>query len=209
MKRYLMLLIAILGFTPINAQDLINMKDLLFKNSPFHFAEATFKMSIEKELSENKSINLSGSIHLEEDGWNDHLAKGVACELQLRKYVMGFKNLEYSLNGVYVAPFGGLSYYRMSETYYDYYYEYDEFGNYIDWREEIKVDASSKLIQAGIIMGTQYIFSNVILLDFFIGGGIQYSKEAGNRNRINNGGSGLRFYTGVIPKIGFNVGVKL
>ena len=59
-------------------------------------------------------------------------------------------------------------------------------------------------------MGTQYIFSNVILLDFFIGGGIQYSKEiSGNRNGINNGGSGLRFYTGVIPKIGFNVGVKL
>ena len=26
-------------------------------------------------------------------------------------------------------------------------------------------------------MGTQYIFSNIILLDFFIGGGIKYSKE--------------------------------
>ena len=203
-------MIALIGFTTINAQDLINKKDLLFKNSPFHFAEATFKISIEKELSENESINISGSIHLEEDGWNDHLANGVACELQHRKYVMRFKNLESSLNGVYVAPFGGLSYYRMSETYYNWYYEYDEFNNYIDWRQEIKVNASSKLIQAGIIMGTQYIFSNVILLDFFIGGGIQYAREAGNRNQINNnGGSGIRFYTGVIPKIGFNVGVKL
>ena len=27
-------------------------------------------MSIEKELSENKSINLSGYIHLVGDGWN-------------------------------------------------------------------------------------------------------------------------------------------
>ena len=60
---------------------------------------------------------------------------------------MGFKNLESNLNGVYVKPFGGLSYYRMSETYFDWYYEYDEFGNYIDWREETKVDASSKSIQ--------------------------------------------------------------
>ena len=74
------------------------------------------------------------------------------------------KNIEISLNGVYVAPFCGLSYYRMNETYYDWYYEYDEFGNLIDWREETKVDASSKRIQAGIIMGTQYVFSNVILL---------------------------------------------
>ena len=67
MKRHFLLLIALIGFTSTNAQDLINLKDLLFKNSPFHFAEATFKMSIEKELSENKSINLSTSIHLEED----------------------------------------------------------------------------------------------------------------------------------------------
>ena len=56
---------------------------------------------------------------------------------------MGFKNLESSLNGY------NLSYYRMNETYFDWYYEYDEFGNYIDWREETKVDASSKFIQAG------------------------------------------------------------
>jgi len=202
MKK-IFLLMSLLGFISINAQD------LLLKNSPFHFADATFKMSIEKELSENKSINLTGYIHLVEDGWNYDLSKGIGCELQLRKYVMEFKNSEISLNGVYVAPFGGLSYYRMNETYYDWYYEYDEFGNLIDWREETRVDASSKRIQTGIIMGTQYVFSNVILLDFFVGGGIQYSKEAGNRNPINNGGSGLRFYTGVIPKIGFNVGIKL
>tara|TARA_B000000532_G_C18877345_1_gene411358 strand:- start:4031 stop:4576 length:546 start_codon:yes stop_codon:yes gene_type:complete len=181
----------------------------LLKNSPFHFVDATFKMSVEKELSDNKSVNLSGAIHLVEDGWNDDLARGIACELQIRKYVMGFKSSESSLSGVYIAPFGNLSYYRMSETYYNWYYEYDEFGNYINWREETKVDASSKIIQAGILMGTQYIFSNVILLDLYLGGGIQYSIEKGNRNPVNHGGSGFRFYTGVIPKIGFNVGVKL
>ena len=64
----------------------------MLKNSPFHFVDATFKMSVEKELSENKSINLSGYIHLVEDGWNYDLSKGIGCELQLRKYVMGFKS---------------------------------------------------------------------------------------------------------------------
>ena len=54
-------------------------------------------------------------------------------------------------------------------------------------------------------MGVQYIMSDVIVFDFFLGGGIQYSIEAGNRT--SNYGS--RFYTGVMPKIGFNFGVKL
>ena len=47
MKK-IFLLMSLLGFISIN------MKDLLFKNSPFHLLDATFKMSIEKELSENK-----------------------------------------------------------------------------------------------------------------------------------------------------------
>lgn len=64
MKKITLLVIALLGLTTVNAQD------MLLKNSPFHFADATFKMSIEKELSDDKSVNLSGSVHLVEDGWN-------------------------------------------------------------------------------------------------------------------------------------------
>ena len=45
------------------------------------------------------------------------------------------------------------------------------------------------------------------MCNFFLGGGVQYSIEAGNRDRFDS--SGFRFYTGVIPKIGFNIGVKL
>ena len=55
MKRITLLAITLLAITTINAQD------ILLKNSPFHFADATFKMSIEKELSGDKSVNLSGS----------------------------------------------------------------------------------------------------------------------------------------------------
>lgn len=201
MKKITLLVIALLGLTTVNAQD------MLLKNSPFHFADATFKMSIEKELSDDKSVNLSGSVHLVEDGWNYDDEKGLAAEIQLRKYVLNFKNSESKLNGVYVAPYGRLSYFRMNDTYYDWYYEYDDLGNYIDWSVERNVSASSKSGQAGVVMGVQYIMSDVVLVDFFLGGGVQYAVEAGNRNGRH--GYGSRFYTGVMPKIGFNFGVKL
>ena len=201
MKQITLWAITLLSITTIHAQD------ILLKNSPFHFADATFKMSIEKELSDDKSVNLSGSIHLVEDGWNYEDEKGLAAEIQLRKYVLNFKNSDSKLNGVYVAPYGRLSYLRMNDIYRDWYYEYDDLGNYSEWSVESTVNASSKSGQAGCVMGVQYIMSDVILFDFFIGGGVQYVVEAGNRDRYY--GNDIRFYTGVLPKIGFNVGVKL
>ena len=193
--------LGLLGFTILNAQD------ILLKNSPFHFVDATFNLGIEKELDGNKSVNYSGGIHLTEDGWNYEDEIGLTAEIQLRKYVLKFKNSESNLNGIYVSPFGMLSYFKMNHTYRVLYHEYDDLGNSIDsWDEENSVTASSKIGQAGIVMGVQYVMSNVLVFDFFLGGGIQYSVEAGNRISTNYD---ARFYTGVIPKIGFNFGVKL
>ena len=203
MKNIFFLILLFFGFISLKAQQVI------LKNSPFHFIDGTFKMSIEKEISKNKSIDLSGDIHLVEDGWNYDNSKGIAVEIQIRKYVISFNNSNYSLNGIYVSPFARASYFRMSHTDYNWFYDYDSLGNLIDWREDYTVDASSKSVQAGILMGSQYVLNDVIAFDFYIGGGVQYSKEAGNRSQSNFGGNGLRFYTGVIPKIGFNIGVKL
>ena len=203
MKNIFFLILLFFGFISLKAQQVI------LKNSPFHFIDGTFKMSIEKEISKNKSIDLSGDIHLVEDGWNYDNSKGIAAEIQIRKYVISFNNSNYSLNGIYVSPFAKASYFRMSHTDYNWIYDYDSFGNLIDWREDYTVDASSKSVQAGILMGSQYVLNDVIAFDFYLGGGVQYSKEAGNRSQSNFGGNGLRFYSGVIPKIGFNIGVKL
>ena len=57
-----------------------------------------------------------------------------------------------------MAPFEHLSYYRMNETYYDWYYEYDEFGNLLDWREELKLMQVLKLFRQGIISWELNIF---------------------------------------------------
>ena len=202
MKRTTLFIIALLSLTTLNAQE------RLIKISPFHFADATFNISVEKSMKSDYTLNFSGGVHLLEDGWDARDEKGVTSEIQLRKYVLNCKNSDSKLNGVYVAPFGRLSYFKMNHTYRDWYYEYDDLGNYSDWTEETTVNASSKSGQAGVVMGVQYIMSDVILFDLFLGGGVQYAVEAGNRDRTRWSGR-YRFNTGVIPKIGFNIGVKL
>ena len=41
------------------------------------------------DVLKNKSINLSGDIHLVEDGWNYDNSKGLSAEIQIRKYANG------------------------------------------------------------------------------------------------------------------------
>ena len=207
MKKIVLLAFLFLSFGTVHSQD------KLIKVSPFHFFDGTFNMSLEKSCEKSGyTINLSGGLHLVEESlydMNNGNEEGATAEVQLRKYVLNFKNSESKLSGVYVAPYAKLSYFHMEDNYTDWYYEYDDAGNYIDWSEESYVNASSKSGQAGVVMGVQYIMSDVLVFDFLLGGGVQYAVEAGNRNTDRYDGSFARFYTGVMPKIGFNFGVKL
>ena len=206
MKKVVLVVFAVLSFGTVKSQD------KLIKVSPFHFVDGTFNMSLEKSCDADYTVNLSGGIHLVEDGWNYDNEKGLTAEIQIRKYVLNFDNSDLKFNGVYVAPYAKLSYFHLEDTYTDWYYEYDDLGNFVsENRTEISQEASSKSGQAGVVMGVQYIMSDVILFDFFLGGGLQYAVTALsiNGDDIRNYGSGSRFYTGVMPKIGFNFGVKL
>ena len=122
MKKMILFFILVLGFSVLNGQD------CLLKNSPFHFADGTFNISIEKELQSDKSVNFSGGLHLVEDGWNYDKEQGLTAEVQFRKYVMNFKDSESNLNGVYIAPFGRLSYFKMHHNYTEWFSAFDSSG---------------------------------------------------------------------------------
>ena len=62
-----------------------------------------------------------------------------------------------------------------------------------------------KNIQGGLLMGVQLLFGNVISLEMFLGGGIQYAEVEGFNSDYYNT-SDMKEYTGVIPRIGFNIG---
>ncbi len=223
-----LVLILAVGLGSINAQEKVNS---LVKNSPFHFIGNTFHMSYEKAFAKNKSINVSGTFHL--SGYNsDNDAKlgavepayysdrdseiGWSGEVQLRKYIFDFKRSTSSLSGVYVAPYVKGSYFSEEYSYDNGYYidsYYDAEGAWVSscFAEDIvESDREVKSMQAGIIMGVQYLFSDILSLELFLGGGVKYAEFSGAK-----GGYWMddtiwdRAYSGVLPRMGFNVGIAL
>ncbi|MBT5090493.1 MAG: hypothetical protein HOM24_05355, partial [Flavobacteriales bacterium] len=125
------------------------------------------------------------------------------------KYLINFKKQKSILSGIYVAPYIKSAYFRsegengwhvQENGYYDENNLWiEEVGYYNSFSKEIKN------IQGGLIMGAQLLFGDVISLEVFLGGGIQYAEVEGfNPDYYNT--SDMKEYTGVIPKIGFNIG---
>ena len=153
-----------------------------------------------------KSINLSGGFHLVENGWNNNNQQiGWTGEIQVRRYLSNNPELK-QLEGFYVSPYFKGGYFRFDEDYGYYYATYDENNNYIeDLWYPYEDSYEIKNYQLGMIMGYQFIFSDVIALEFFLGGGIQYADS--NRSSYNNTPFD-KSYTGVVPKVGFNFGAS-
>jgi len=203
MKKTISLLTLILIFNYSYSQSQVNS---LIKNSPFHFFDGTFNLSYEKALMNQKSINLSGGFHLIENGWNNNNQQiGWTGEIQVRRYLSNNPELK-QLEGFYVSPYLKGGYFRFDNDDGYYYATYDENNNYIEdlW---YPYDSSYEIknYQLGLIMGYQFIFSDAISLEFFLGGGIQYADV--NRSLYNNTPFD-KSYTGVVPKVGFNFGAS-
>ena len=206
MKRIILLISLVLGILTSNAQEGVNT---LIKNSPFHFFDGTFNMSYEKAISNSKSLNLSGGFHLQNNSWNNKDEIGWTGELQIRKYLINFKKQESVLSGMFVAPYIKGSYFRTEGD--DWWYV-QQYGYYdIDdvWIEEDGFYGSYSKevnnIQGGLLMGVQMLFGNVISLELFLGGGIQYADIEGV-DSYSDMTDGIKEYTGVVPRIGFNFG---
>jgi|TARA_B110000116_G_scaffold248026_1_gene240785 hypothetical protein len=203
MKKTISLLTLILIFNYSYSQSQVNS---LIKNSPFHFFDGTFNLSYEKALMNQKSINLSGGFHLIENGWNNNNQQiGWTGEIQVRRYLSNNPELK-QLEGFYVSPYLKGGYFRFDNDDGYYYATYDENNNYIEdlW---YPYDSSYEIknYQLGLIMGYQFIFSDAISLEFFLGGGVQYADV--NRSLYNNTPFD-KSYTGVVPKVGFNFGAS-
>jgi putative salt-induced outer membrane protein YdiY len=201
MKKSVSIIVIMLFFSYSYSQSQVTS---LIKNSPFHFFDGTFNLSYEKLLMNKKSINLSGGFHLVENGWNDQKQIGWVGELQVRKYLSDNPDLN-QLEGFYVSPYFKGGYYRFEDNYGYWYAIYDENNNYIEdlWYPESTYEI--KNYQLGLVMGYQFIFSDVISLEFLLGGGIQY---ADNSRNLSNNTPFDKSYTGVVPKVGFNFGAS-
>jgi len=198
-------------------------QDALVKISPFQFIDGTFHATYERALSKSNSFALSAGYNLTENG--DEY--GWMGELQLRKYV--FKpainsSSDSPLAGVYAGLYGNGKYFVQQYDRYvsswvvEPYYEsnYDINDDYIGstyhpgtgYSSERKVEEYEvKQIEGGVVMGLQMIFAKNLSLDLFVGGGLRSSV-------IDNKPIELEFYapergyTGIVPKIGFDIGIS-
>lgn len=173
-------------------------QDVLVKVSPFHFADGTIYTTYERALTNNNSFALSGGYRLSDNG--DEY--GWMGEIQLRKYVFKptiNKSSESPLAGVYAGLYLNGKYFVE-----DYKSSYWSNDRYIERHEDFDI----KQVEGGVLMGFQVIFSEKMALDFFFGGGLRDSQ-------IDNKPLGLDFYnpergyTGIVPKIGFDLGISL
>lgn len=176
------------------ASTLAFSQNALVKISPFHFLDGTIYATYERALNNNNSFALSGGYRLsdnaDEYGWMG--------ELQLRKYI--FKpsinsSSESSLAGIYAGLYGNGKYFVE---------QYEK--NYSNTHRSSTQEYDVKQMEGGVLMGMQILFSEKLSLDLYAGGGLRYS-EFDNKPMYLDLYSPERGYTGIVPKIGFDIGL--
>lgn len=180
----------------------------IVKISPFHFAEGTFLLSYERMLAENKSsIMFSAGIHSKDSyyyyssGQQRFPEFGFQEELQFRLYVI--QPQAYSRNdrgfwyfkGFYAGPY--LQHRYLQRT----------VSNW-DWVLQIYRQENESLneVAGGVLLGVQLAIGNRFFMDFYTGGGVKQSFT--NLTQFSPG-IGQPGYSGVIPKIGFQIGIGI
>ena len=125
----------------------------------------------------------------------------VGWVIQLRKYV--FKpainsSSESSLAGVYAGLYANGKYFVE---------QYERYYHYNNTYSSTNYDYDIKQVEGGVLMRIQLIFSEKLSLDFFAGGGLRDS-DFDHKPIYIDFYSPYRGYTGIVPKIGFDIGVS-
>ena len=195
-------------------------QDALVKLSPFHFFDGTLYVSYEKALENNRSIQLDGGLLVADNG-KDY---GWMGELQLRSYLFSSKFAGNSvLSGFYAGLYVNGKYFNeynewrewntIVEPYWEYVYNKDGTENWEEsvWHQgeyseiTVKERYDVKQGEGGVIFGFQKIINKALSFDLFLGGGIRGAQIDGKKldrfHEIDRG------YTGVVPKVGFSLGI--
>jgi hypothetical protein len=203
MKRITLILI-LLSSLGLIAQD--KAKQYMFKMSPQHLSLNMLKVGVERlNNSQTKSFSLYlfGAANHRSQGYISFPYSGGGAEIQGRKYLNTFsiktnsKGQSFS-QSVYLAGFAQVGVFRWTNTYTD-----QTSHQYFD-----------KNIALGFTIGLQRTFWEVLVIDVFAGGGFQKGwSEASLATPIRWTFNNDRFcgpgYTGILPKVGLQIGVAL
>jgi hypothetical protein len=177
----------------------------VFKVSPLHFFQNTMKVGLErfnKDHSGSFLIAIGGKMGRDEGSSNVSSYQGFSGELQLRKYVkpMQRNNTDAYYHGVFGALYaqgGSFS----GEATKDGYRTKEHIGNY----------------GGGFMIGYQKTLWDVIFLEGYVGGGVQFAdrvvkeRDPASTSVFDVEYSGVLHpaFQGIMPKIGFTIGLAL
>jgi hypothetical protein len=208
--------------TPAYAQDAVpGIPQSILKISPQHFVQDALKIGIERFNSSFKNsgvIYLSGVIGSHNDSAGQSGFNGFGLEAQRRKYFNSLKihtskkeNPYYQ--GIFLAGFIQGGYYSGDQHHTS--WQYDSSSG--DLVKVTNYNYSQRIINygAGFTIGFQWIAAEVLSFETFVGGGFQFanrtfSGDVPDNIRNNAEKSILALdYSGVLPKIGFKIGIGL
>jgi hypothetical protein len=214
------LLFADLCASHSQAQETQSLSRSVIKLSPQHFTDNSLKAGIErfnKTHTTSIALLVTAKLEKDEDGFAQYGYNGLAGELQFRKYVRPMKMITTKKNRLFHQGIYGAAYVQAgsySGEFNGYYFARDPITGTFGTPYNYDYKESTGNWGFGFTMGYQRTLWEVIFLEAFLGGGIQFSDRilTGLTPPANYFGDELitdPAYKGIMPKIGLNIGLGL
>ena len=203
------------------AQEAAILSRTVFKLSPQHFTNNSLKAGIER-FNKNHSVSIAvfATARLEnneETGDDREGFDGLAGELQVRKYISPMQTRTSKKGNDYHQGIYGAAYVQggsYSGQYKGTYRVYDPGTGMYTTQAAYDYSESIGNWGLGFTIGYQKTLWQVIFLEAFIGGGVQWSDRIAmglQPDVLYNDYEGINHpaYKGILPKIGLNIGIGL
>ena len=216
----LLFALTIVYISTASAQDEPALSRTVFKLSPQHFIHNSLKAGIERfnaDHSGSFALFITGRLEnnreyiYDREGYN-----GVAGEVQFRKYISPMKVRTSRKNNTFHQGVYGAAYLQggtYSGEFENSYQMYDpNSGTYVPAHYEFTERITNGGL--GFTIGYQKTLWQVVFLEAFIGGGVQFSDIALSGDKPDDSfyyytGITDPAYKGIMPKIGLHIGIGL
>ena len=196
MKK-IVLIMLLAAYTTANCQvaDSTKKYNNKLKFSVVNFFDNTLFLSYERTMKNGNALFVGvGPLYA---NTNNEPKSGLRSELQYKLYITE-KIKENSAKRIYFAPF--FTYKFLEKKYTSYYIDNNIWPNYT---------VQYHSFCPGIIAGYSITVYNRINIDFYVGGGLKRTFDGNFNGHINYDNYNLwdPGYSGVIPKVGFDIGI--
>jgi hypothetical protein len=195
MKKILFVCVFIISTSGVFAQILATANSPEYRNvlkmSASLFTRNTFQMGYERFLNPNTSLYLAAGLNFRDTDYERNW--GVRTEAQMRFHVYTIIKPKES-HRLYFAPYL-MNHYIETET-------RDYSGSAMTvWKSD-----TFNAFGGGMLFGWSFSFANRINLDMYTGGGFRKTFNYDVETNTNNNGVFDYGYSGIVPRLGIDIG---